>query len=59
MPAAEEMIYKTMPNDLGRKNVIANYPWGNLEKKSPLHSSNLSQKNLSPFGFRPRKDEKE
>ncbi|XP_031505814.1 uncharacterized protein LOC116268176 [Nymphaea colorata] len=57
--STEELIYKTLPNDLGRNNIIANYPWGNLEKKSPLHSSNMSQKNLSPFAFRQKKEEKE
>jgi mitogen-activated protein kinase 15 len=57
-PNLEAMIYKTLPNDLGRKNVIANYPWGNLEKKSPLHSSNLAQKNFSPFASRQKREEK-
>jgi hypothetical protein len=55
---SEEMIYKTLPNDLGRNNIIPNYPWGNLERKSPLHSSNMGQKNLSPFGFRGKREEK-
>lgn len=47
-----------MPNDLGRKNVIANYPWGNLEKKSPLHSSNMGQKSFSPFAARQKREDK-
>ena len=55
---AEEMIYKTMPTDLGRNNMLNNYPWGKIDQTSPLHYGNMGQKNISPFGQRLKKEEK-
>jgi serine/threonine protein kinase len=51
----ESNIYKTVPNHVGRNNFMHNYPWGNLENKSPMHTSNLNQKSLSPLA-RVKKD---
>lgn len=27
----QSLIYKTMPNDYGRKDMLNNYPWGQIE----------------------------
>lgn len=44
-----------MPSEVSRNNFINNLPWGKIEKKSPMHTSNLNQKKLSPFGRQPKK----
>lgn len=40
-----------MPSEVSRNNFIHNLPWGPIDKKSPMHTSNMNQKKISPFGL--------